>query len=195
MKGLLERNSAATKAPESSMSDASRSPSNASRNGRSVSRSHSRSSSPPRRRVSRSRSRDQHSPSRSPRSRSRTPIDGARLHISDIGYHISSRDLEREFRKYGRLMEVWMSKSRTSPTFAFVVYRHMKDAQKAMREMDGVSINGNRIRVSIARPRSWSSRKSGGGGGGGGGGFQSDLRCYSCGRRGHFARDCPDSMR
>lgn len=167
------------------MSDVSRSPSQSpkrKRNGRSPSRSRSRSSSPPRRRVSRSDSRDS-------RSRSRTPVDGARLHISDIGYHISSRDLEREFRKYGRLMEVWMSKSRTTPTFAFVVYRHAKDAEKAMRDMDGASINGNRIRVSVARPRTWSSHKSAGGG------FMSDLRCYSCSRRGHFARDCPESLR
>ncbi|KAL1448187.1 hypothetical protein WDU94_014325 [Cyamophila willieti] len=169
------------------MSDASRSPSpKTSRRKRSPSKSRSRSSTPPRRRISRSNSRDR---SRS-RSRSGTPVDGARLHISDIGYHIRTSDLEREFRKFGRLVEVWMSKSRTSPTFAFVVFRHNKDADKAMREMDGVSINGDRIRVALARPRSWSSRK----GGSGGRGYMEDLRCYACSRRGHFARDCPDTM-
>lgn len=57
------------------------------------------------------------------------------------GYHISSRDLEREFRKFGRLMEVWMSKSRQTPTFAFVVFRHLKDAEKALREMDGTWVH------------------------------------------------------
>uniref|UniRef100_A0A8D8LI14 Serine/arginine-rich splicing factor RSZ23 n=1 Tax=Cacopsylla melanoneura TaxID=428564 RepID=A0A8D8LI14_9HEMI len=175
------------------MSDASRSPSpRASRRKRSPSKSksRSRSSTPPRRRISRSNSRDQNSRSRS-RSRSRTPVDGARLHISDIGYHIRTSDIEREFRKFGRLVEVWMSKSRTSPTFAFVVFRHMKDAEKAMRDMDGASINGDRIKVAFARPRSWSSRK----GGSGGRGYMEDLRCYACSRRGHFARDCPDTMR
>lgn len=46
------------------------------------------------------------------------------------------RDLERVFEKYGRLREIWMA--RNPPCFAFVVYAHQKDADRALKETDGM---------------------------------------------------------
>lgn len=46
------------------------------------------------------------------------------------------RDLERVFEKYGRLLEIWMA--RNPPCFAFVVYAHQRDADRAIKETDGM---------------------------------------------------------
>lgn len=52
------------------------------------------------------------------------------------GWGISKRDLERVFEKYGRLVEVWQS--RTVPAFAFVVFRKDEDASDALKATDGM---------------------------------------------------------
>lgn len=53
-----------------------------------------------------------------------------------LGYGINKRDLERTFEKFGRLVEVWQS--RTVPAFAFVVYRKGEDASDAIKATDGM---------------------------------------------------------
>ncbi|XP_045108884.1 arginine/serine-rich coiled-coil protein 2-like isoform X2 [Portunus trituberculatus] len=145
-------------------------------NSRSRRRSRSRS-----RRRSRSRSR-RRSRSRS-RSRSGTPVDGARLHVAELDVDTRKRDLERVFEKYGRLREIWMA--RNPPCFAFVVYAHQKDADRALKETDGITIGHCRIKVTQARPRVRGGRMRGG--------YDPNLRCYQCGELGHFSRNCTDT--
>jgi arginine/serine-rich splicing factor 7 len=162
---------------------------------RSGSRSRTRSRSPKRKRRSRSRSRSKQRSSRRRSSRSRSRDDdgfneaeGFRLHVADLDPNAEKRDLERIFGKYGPLKEIWMAKS--SPCFAFVVFRYREDAEDAQRKADGTEVCGRRIRVTVARPRSRGSvatrdvgRR----------GFDPSMKCYQCGERGHFSRDCPDS--
>lgn len=74
--------------------------------------------------------------------------------------------------------------ARSVPCFAFVVFRYREDAEEAQRKADGSEVVGRRIRVTCARPRTRGRGRRG---------FDPGMRCYQCGERGHFSRDCPDS--
>merc|ERR1712184_230134 len=108
--------------------------------------------------------------------------DGYRLHVADLDVGANKKDLEKVFGKYGPLKEIWMARS--VPCFAFVVYRYKDDAEDAARKCDGIEICGRRVRVTMARPRTKGRGRRG---------FDPSMRCYQCGERGHFSRDCPDT--
>ena len=157
------------------------------RSSRSTTRDRRRSTSRRRRSQStRSRSR-RRSTSHRRRSRSRSrsqseELEGQRLHVADLDSRASKWDLEEVFNKYGQLIEIWMAKS--VPCFAFVVFKKREDAYEACRAADGQDICGRRVRVSMARPRTRGRSRRG---------FDPNMRCYQCGERGHFSRDCPDT--
>jgi len=167
-------------------------------------KSRSRSRSPAPRRSRRSRSRDSRSRSRSRGSPRRgygggggrdrdggrdwsfddhNEDEGYRLHVADLDSNAAKRDLEKLFGKYGPLKEIWMARS--VPCFAFCVFRYREDAEEAQRKADGLEVCGRRIRVTIARPRTRGRGQNPR--------FDPGMRCYQCGERGHFSRDCPDS--
>lgn len=147
------------------------------RDRRSYSRSRSRSRSGDRYRSDRDRDRDY----------GRDENDGCRLHIADLTEKVSQRDLESAFSKYGDIKEVWMAKN--PPCFAFVVFKNRDDANVALKEMDQRTVGPCRIRVTVARPRTRGAQS----------GYRKrwdpSMKCYQCGRSGHFARDCQGSDR
>ncbi len=170
--------------------------------------SRSKSKSPPKRKKrSRSRSKQRSSRRRASGSRSRSrsrdgdhdrrrgggggggggdDSDGYRLHVADLDPDTDKKSLERIFGKYGPLKEIWMAKS--IPCFAFVVFRYREDAEDAQRKADRVEVCGRRMRVTIAKPRTRGQVSSGSQRN-----FDSNMKCYQCGERGHFSRDCPDT--
>ncbi|CAK9031181.1 unnamed protein product [Durusdinium trenchii] len=57
-------------------------------------------------------------------------------------------ELARKFKKYGEMVDVWVS--RQPPGFAFVTYETYKDALKAIEGMDGVKFQGKTLNIQLS---------------------------------------------
>ncbi|XP_015916614.1 RNA-binding protein Rsf1 [Parasteatoda tepidariorum] len=87
------------------------------------------------------------------------------VYVGGLSDDVQKEDLEREFSKFGNLTKVWVA--RNPPGFAFIDFEDDEDANEAIKEMNGATINGSEIRCDISR-----GRGRGGRGGRGGGGFR-----------------------
>ena len=103
------------------------------------------------------------------------------IYVSNLSFNVTDEDLQDYFAEYGEvssakvIMDKFTGKSRG---FAFVEMSDDAAAQKAIQELDGASVDGRTIGVSVAKPRE--DRGSGGGRNkGGGGGFQRRNNNYS----------------
>ncbi|XP_007261040.1 serine and arginine rich splicing factor 7a isoform X1 [Astyanax mexicanus] len=114
---------------------------------------------------------------------SRSQAD-CKVYVGDLGNGAAKGELERAFSYYGPLRSVWVA--RNPPGFAFVEFEDSRDAEDAVKGMDGKVLCGNRIRVEMSNGMTRKSRfgrpsrRQ----------FDPNDRCYQCGETGHYAYDC-----
>src|SRR6266849_11183192 len=96
---------------------------------------------------------------------------GTKLYVGNLSFNTTETDLQDLFAQAGPVQEVMLMQDKftgKSRGFAFVTMSSEQEAQKAIAELNGKTIEGRALTVNEARPRE--SRPPGGGGGGYGGG-------------------------
>lgn len=118
-----------------------------------------------------------------------------KLYVGNLAHELSSAELRSVFEPYGTVDSAQVIMDRDtgrSKGFGFVEMAEDKEAQDAIKALDGKEVSGRAIKVNEARPREERSGGSGRGGfgggrnnfGGGGGGYRD--RNGSGGGRGGF---------
>jgi RNA recognition motif-containing protein len=99
-----------------------------------------------------------------------------KLYVGGLAYSTNDQELEQLFAQFGKVSSAVVIMDRDtgrSKGFGFVEMDDIKEAQNAMKELDGKEVSGRKITVNQARPQEDRRPRSGGGGGGGnGGGFR-----------------------
>jgi RNA recognition motif-containing protein len=97
---------------------------------------------------------------------------GTKLYVGNLSFNTTETDLQDLFAQIGPVNEVMLMQDKftgKSRGFAFVTMGNEADAQKAITEFNGKTVEGRPLTVNEARPRE--PRPPGGGGGGGGRGY------------------------
>ena len=87
---------------------------------------------------------------------------------------ITDTDLEEAFGKFGRVAKVWVARQPSG--FGFVEFEEERDADDAIKEMDGKEIKGHGLKVEMSRSGGQKAEQKPG-----------DWICDSCGVN-NFAR-------
>ena len=91
-----------------------------------------------------------------------------KLYVGSLSYDITKEELEKIFAEYGSVSDAIIITDRDTGRpkgFGFVEMENSAEADTAIKELDGKSIQGRNIKVNEARPKT--NNRSGGGGGGG----------------------------
>jgi RNA recognition motif-containing protein len=102
-----------------------------------------------------------------------------RLYVGNLPYSITSDDLQQTFEEYGVVTSAEVLSDREtgrSRGFGFVEMANDAEADAAIEALDGNDLEGRRLTVNEARPRTPGGGPRGGGGGRGGyGGGRGDY--------------------
>uniref|UniRef100_A0A1I8ACQ9 RRM domain-containing protein n=1 Tax=Steinernema glaseri TaxID=37863 RepID=A0A1I8ACQ9_9BILA len=95
-----------------------------------------------------------------------------KVYVGGLPPDATSQEVEDAFHRFGRIRKVWVA--RRPPGFAFVEFEDTRDAEDAVRSLDGARICGVRARVELSHGKRRNggfggSGASGGSGGGSGG--------------------------
>lgn len=94
-----------------------------------------------------------------------------KLFVGGISWGTDNNGLREAFEEFGEVTDAVVITDRDtgrSRGFGFVTFSDGDDAQNAIDNMDGSTLDGRTINVNVARER---RPRGGGGGGGGGGGY------------------------
>jgi splicing factor, arginine/serine-rich 7 len=104
------------------------------------------------------------------------------LFVGNISRSVTATDLEKEFTSFGHCSINYKG------SYSFAEFDNEKDAEEAMEHLQSKNMGGKRINIEWSRKskrydgdrksrRSVSPRKR-------------DGRCYNCGLKGHYLKDC-----
>jgi len=85
------------------------------------------------------------------------------IYVSNLSLNVQQEDLRKQFSPYGEvsIINIVMDKiNKQSRGFAFVGMRDKNSAEKAIRELDGIMMDGRSMKVKEARGRDEGSGKS-----------------------------------
>jgi RNA recognition motif-containing protein len=85
------------------------------------------------------------------------------IYVSNLSFAVQDDDLRGFFEEYGEVSsaKVIMDKfTNRSRGFGFVEMSSNESAQKAIKELDGATVDGRAIRVNEAKPREDRPKKS-----------------------------------
>ncbi len=93
---------------------------------------------------------------------------GRKLYVGNLPYSVTQQALEETFSQCGTVDSVNVITDRDtgqSKGFGFIEMSNDSEAQKAIQELNGTSLDGSEIKVNEAKPKA--PRRDRGGGGGG----------------------------
>ena len=96
---------------------------------------------------------------------------GTKLYVGNLSFNTTENELQELFAQAGAVQEVTLMQDKftgKSRGFAFVTMASDQEAQNAITQLNGKTVEGRPLTVNEARPRE--PRPPGGGGGGGYGG-------------------------
>ena len=102
---------------------------------------------------------------------------GTKLYVGNLAFSTTENELQELFASAGAVQEVTLMQDKftgKSRGFAFVTMGSEQDAQNAISQLNGKTVEGRPLTVKEARPREARPPGGGGGGrgyGGGGGGY------------------------
>ena len=103
---------------------------------------------------------------------------GTKLYVGNLSFNTTENELQELFSQAGTVQEVMLMQDKftgKSRGFAFVTMGSDQEAQNAITQFNGKTVEGRALTVNEARPRE--ARPPGGGGRGGyGGGYGGERR-------------------
>lgn len=78
------------------------------------------------------------------------------IYVSNLGFGVQNEELNKQFSRYGEVssVNIIMDKvTNRSRGFAFVEMRDTTAAEKAIRELNGINLDGRTIKVNEARKK------------------------------------------
>jgi len=88
------------------------------------------------------------------------------IYVSNLSFNVEDDDLRGFFEEYGEVTSakvVTDKMTQRSRGFGFVEMSDDAAAEKAISELDGASVQGRNIRVTVAKPKEERSNTKGGG--------------------------------
>lgn len=95
------------------------------------------------------------------------------IYVGNLSYQATDQELREMFAQFGTVSKALIIEDREtgrSKGFGFVEMDDDAAGQEAIKQLDGVELDGRNMKVNEARPREPRENRGGGGGGGYGGG-------------------------